>query len=211
MQSCALRIGALLLSTPAFAGASRSLPKGVSAGPCVDDICEYVPNGLRVLLFPYATTSAVTLNLVSGVGSLHESYGETGMTHLLEHPLFQGTPTRTDIPGEMTRGASYEATTGLDRSNYFAAFPASDETPDWLLAMEADRMVNSTLAQSDLDSEIGLWCATGWRRAKTIRQRAAAARAQRGEDTVVASIINGHLQFGRGWPIEANRDAVDAA
>ncbi len=131
----------------------RALP---APGPCVEGICEHrLSNGLRVLLFPDASKPTVTVNLVYGVGSMHENYGETGMAHLLEHLLFKGTPAHADIPGEMQkRGVSKNATTSLDRTNYFASFPASDDTLDWLLAMEADRMVNSRIAQADLDSEM---------------------------------------------------------
>lgn len=146
----------LPLSAPAFADASPTLPKGVAAGPCVEGVCEYaLQNGMRVLLFPDTTKPTVTVNLVYGVGSLHENYGETGMAHLLEHLVFKGTPTHPDIPAEMKkRGIEYNATTSLDRTNYFGSFPASEDTLDWLLALEADRMVNSNIAQADLDSEM---------------------------------------------------------
>ncbi len=132
------------------------LPRGVRAGPCIEGICEYtLANGLRVLLFPDATTPTVTVNIAYGVGSVHENYGETGMAHLLEHLLFKGTPTYADIPGELRRrGISANATTSFDRTNYYGSFPANDDTLAWLLAMEADRMVNSFVVKKDLDSEM---------------------------------------------------------
>lgn len=143
-------------SFPADAKVLAAGQSAIAAGPCVEGICEYrLANGLRVLLFPDASKPTVTVNLVYGVGSMHENYGETGMAHLLEHMLFKGTPTHPDIPGEMQRrGVSNNATTSLDRTNYFASFPANDETLDWLLRMEADRMVNSRIAKADLDSEM---------------------------------------------------------
>jgi zinc protease len=52
------------------------------------------------------------------------------------------------------RGIGYNATTWFDRTNYFASFTADDATLDWLLALEADRMVNSFVARKDLDSEM---------------------------------------------------------
>ncbi|RZA18420.1 MAG: insulinase family protein, partial [Lysobacteraceae bacterium] len=131
-------------------------PKGITAGACVEGICEYrLSNGLRVLLFPDASKPTVTVNLTYLVGSVHENYGETGMAHLLEHLLFKGTPTHGDIPGELKkRGASFNATTALDRTNYFSSFPASDATLDYVLGLEADRMLNSFVARKDLDSEM---------------------------------------------------------
>ncbi len=144
------------LATPSLSHAQATLPKGVTAGPSVEGISEYrLDNGLRVLLFPDASKPTVTVNVVYGVGSAQENYGETGMAHLLEHLVFKGTPTHPDIPGDFKkRGISYNGTTWLDRTNYFGSFPANDETLDWLLALEADRMVNSHIARSDLDSEM---------------------------------------------------------
>ncbi|QQP94603.1 M16 family metallopeptidase [Lysobacter enzymogenes] len=132
------------------------LPQGASAGPCVEGICEYrLGNGLRVLLFPDASRPTVTLNLVYAVGSAQENYGETGMAHLLEHMLFKGTPTNRDIPAQMKkRGIDYNATTTLDHTDYYASFPADEATLDWVLALEADRMVHSDIAKADLDSEM---------------------------------------------------------
>ncbi|TZF89336.1 M16 family metallopeptidase [Cognatilysobacter lacus] len=144
--------------SPAFAAtaAAPALPKGASAGPCMEGICEYrLANGLRVLLFPDASRPTVTVNITYGVGSAYEGYGETGMAHLLEHMMFKGTPTHTDIPAEMKkRGVAYNATTSLDRTNYFGSFPADDATLDWMLGLEADRMVHSNVARKDLDSEM---------------------------------------------------------
>ncbi len=158
MSRCAMMV-ALSLGLAAVATAKPAqtpLPGALQAGPCVEGICQYqLPNGLRVLLFADASKPTVTVNLVYGVGSLHENYGESGMAHLLEHLLFKGTPRNPDIPGEMQkRGVSKNATTSLDRTNYFASFPASDATLDWVLSMEADRMVNSRVAKADLDSEM---------------------------------------------------------
>ncbi|WP_422938180.1 M16 family metallopeptidase [Stenotrophomonas acidaminiphila] len=158
LSSCALGVALSFALMPAVyaKGEPATLPRSVTAGPCIEGICEYrLPNGLRVLLFPDASKPTVTVNLVYGVGSMQENYGETGMAHLLEHLLFKGTQKHPDIPGEMQkRGVNKNATTSLDRTNYFASFPANDDTLDWLLAMEADRMLNSRVAKADLDSEM---------------------------------------------------------
>jgi zinc protease len=147
---------ALVLSAPLAAADGVTPPKGVAAGPCVEGICEYtLGNGLRVLLFPDNSKPTITVNIAYNVGSVHENYGETGMAHLLEHLLFKGTPKHPDIPAELKkRGIEKNATTWLDRTNYFGSFPANEDTLDWLLGMEADRMVNSFVAKKDLDSEM---------------------------------------------------------
>ncbi len=123
----------------------------------VEGITEYLMphNGLRVLLFPDQSKPTATVNITYLVGSRHEGYGETGMAHLLEHMVFQGTPKHPDIPAELTEhGARPNGTTSYDRTNYYETFSATDENMEWALDLEADRMVNSFIAKEDLVSEM---------------------------------------------------------
>ena len=88
---------ALLGTTPVTFAQSvplvPTLPAGISAGPSIEGISEYrLQNGLKVLLFPDASKELTLVNITYLVGSKHESYGETGMAHLLEHLIFKGTP-----------------------------------------------------------------------------------------------------------------------
>jgi zinc protease len=140
---------------PAPVRAQAAPPKKVTS---VEGITEYrLDNGLRVLLFPDASRPKVTVNLTVFVGSRHEGYGETGMAHLLEHMLFKGTPTHPDIPGLMKeRGAQFNGTTWLDRTNYFETLPASDENLEFAVRLEADRMVNSPIKGEDLSTEFSV-------------------------------------------------------
>lgn len=123
----------------------------------VEGITEYkLHNGLRVLLFPDPSKQTFTVNVTYLVGSKHENYGETGMAHLLEHLVFKGTPKYPfNIMKELEdRGAIFNGTTFVDRTNYYETLSATDENLKWTLEMEADRMVNSFIAQKDLDSEM---------------------------------------------------------
>ncbi|MFW6200697.1 MAG: M16 family metallopeptidase, partial [Gemmatimonadota bacterium] len=122
----------------------------------VEGITEYrLENGLRVLLFPDPSQPTITVNVTYMVGSRHEGYGETGMAHLLEHLLFQGTPDHPDIDQELAdRGARANGTTWFDRTNYYETFPATDDNLEWALDLEADRMVNSFISAEDLESEM---------------------------------------------------------
>jgi zinc protease len=151
----ALVLGGVFLFTAPVALADK-LPNGVSQVTSVEGITEYrLPNGLRVLLMPDASKPTVTVNITYLVGSRHESYGETGMAHLLEHLLFKGTPTNPKITEEFNkRGMRINGTTSMDRTNYFELFQASDDNLKWALEMEADRMVNSNIAKKDLDTEM---------------------------------------------------------
>ncbi len=140
----------------AFSLSAQPLPKGVTKGATVEGITEYtLDNGMRVLLFPDASKPKVTVNVTVMVGSKHENYGETGMAHLLEHMVFKGTGKRGSIMEELTkRGADFNGTTSLDRTNYYATLTATDENLRWALEMESDRMVNSRVAKKDLDTEM---------------------------------------------------------
>ncbi len=143
---------AFLAATPAHS----ALPPGVTQGATVEGITEYrLANGLTVLLYPDASQPKTTVNVTYRVGSAHENYGETGMAHLLEHLVFKGTPSRGNIMQELgRRGMSFNGSTGWDRTNYYETFTASNDNLQWALEMEADRMVNSFIRRSDLDSEM---------------------------------------------------------
>ena len=113
-------------------------------------------NGLRVAVSPDHSVPAVTVNLWVGVGSRHESVGHTGLAHLFEHLMFQGS--RNVAEGEhfsalMAQGGQLNATTWFDRTNYFETVP----TPALELAlwMEADRhgYLLDALTQENLDNQ----------------------------------------------------------
>jgi zinc protease len=133
-----------------------ALPAGIEEATRVEGIAEYrLQNGLQVLLVPDDSKPSTTVNVTYRVGSRHESYGETGMAHLLEHLLFKGTPTTRNLLAEFTkRGLRANGTTWYDRTNYFATFSASDENLAWYLAWQADAMINSFIARADLDTEM---------------------------------------------------------
>jgi len=141
---------------PATAQTAAALPPGMSRVTTVEGITEYrLANGLQLLLVPDASKPTTTVNLTVHVGSRHESYGETGMAHLLEHLVFKGTPTTRNAWAEFTRrGLRANGTTWLDRTNYFASFTANDESLNWYVGWLADAMVNSFIAKEDLQSEM---------------------------------------------------------
>ena len=150
------RVATLAISLFVAAGAHAALPAGITQGPAVEGITEYrLANGLTVLLFPDASKPTTVVNVTYKVGAAQENYGETGMAHLLEHLVFKGTPSRGNIMQELgRRGMEFNGSTGWDRTNYFQTFTASGDNLDWALSMEADRMVNSFIRRSDLDTEM---------------------------------------------------------
>ena len=122
----------------------------------VEGVTEYrLENGLKVLLFPEASKPTATVNMTYLVGSRHEGYGETGMAHLLEHLMFKGSTNFPTPTKEFTkRGFRMNGSTWLDRTNYHVSFTATEDNLDWALRWSADAMVNSFIAQKDLDTEM---------------------------------------------------------
>src|SRR5207302_5495237 len=113
------------------------------------------------LSYPGAAPPSVTVNMTVLVGSRHEGYRETGMTHLLEHMLFKGTklyPTAEALDKAMqNRGVSkkeYNATTWTDRTNYYETFPAKGDNLRFALEMEADRLLTAYIRREDLVKEM---------------------------------------------------------
>jgi zinc protease len=82
---------------------------------------------------------------VTSIEGIHE-YGLENGLQVLFFP---------DIPDELTvHGCRPNGSTWYDRTNYFETFAATEENLEWALDLEADRMVNSFIAQEDLDSEM---------------------------------------------------------
>jgi len=123
----------------------------------IEGITEYrlKSNGVRFLLFPDPSSSTVTINMTVLVGSRHEGYGETGMAHLLEHMLFKGCKAFPKVDNALQEhGASANATTWTDRTNYFETMPATDKNLEFGIQLEADRLINSFIRHEDLAKEM---------------------------------------------------------
>lgn len=122
-------------------------------------IVEYrLKNGLKVLLRENHSAPVVSFMVVYRVGSRNEAVGYTGSTHFLEHMMFKGTRKYSPQAGSGVMetfnriGALLNATTWLDRTNYFECVPS--EYLELCVRIEADRMRNLNLRQEDRDSEM---------------------------------------------------------
>ncbi len=126
----------------------------------IEVVTEYaLPNGLQVLLVPDASKPVATVNITYKVGSRHESTGETGSAHLLEHMLFKASGKVTNPMQDMQgMGMRWNGTTNFDRTNYFAHFLANDdkaiERMDYMLGWLAGMMTQAKFTRADLDSEM---------------------------------------------------------
>lgn len=126
----------------------------------VGGIHEYTleSNGLQVLLLPDHSAPVLTFMVTYRVGSRNEVTGTTGATHLLEHLMFKGTHTHNRELGTgydqflESVGAISNATTWLDRTNYFANL--GSEHLATIVELEADRMRNLRLRDEDRKPEM---------------------------------------------------------
>ncbi len=141
-----------------------ALPENAAAGfthvKSLGGIDEYRldRNGLTVLLAADHSAPVVTFEVTYRVGSRNEVTGVTGSTHLLEHMMFKGSDAYNDAKGNSIKqmlervGGQFNASTGEDRTNYFATI--GKETLEGYIAIEADRMRNLWLHESDRQSEM---------------------------------------------------------
>jgi len=126
----------------------------------VGSVQEYTldANGLQVLVLPEHSAPVVTFMVTYHVGSRNEVTGTTGATHLLEHLMFKGSPNFNDAKGNSVKqflervGGVYNATTYLDRTNYYANI--GRDHLDGYMAIEADRMRNLWLREDGRKPEM---------------------------------------------------------
>lgn len=98
-------------------------------------------NGLEYILYQDNSLPLVSVNIWYRVGSAYEQKGKTGLAHLFEHMMFQGSE---NVPKEMhfkfiqEAGGTLNGSTSRDRTNYFEKLPSNNlELALWL---ESDRM-----------------------------------------------------------------------
>lgn len=137
----------------------RTEKKGLEFVRKVYGVTEYrLHNGLRVLHRFDDTLPLVVAVVTYHVGSRNEALGYTGSTHILEHLLFKDSFKFNKANGKSPTfyleemGASMNATTWYDRTNYFELLPK--EKAGEALALEADRMRYSEFNEDDLKTEM---------------------------------------------------------
>jgi zinc protease len=126
----------------------------------VAGIAEYTldANGLDVLLLEDHSAPVLTLMVTYRVGSRNEVTGTTGATHLLEHLMFKGSKNFHAGNGKGfdtvmdSIGGINNATTSLDRTNYYENLP-SDHL-ELAVQLEADRMRGLLLREEDRQPEM---------------------------------------------------------
>ena len=136
------------------------IPEGFSEIKTKGGITEYKldSNGLSILLMEDHSAPVLTFMVTYRVGSRNEVTGTTGATHILEHLMFKGTDKfNKENGGHIDAalgniGARMNATTWLDRTNYYESIPS--DYLELTIDLESDRMRNLWLKAEDRDAEM---------------------------------------------------------
>ena len=123
-------------------------------------ITEYrmTSNDLTILMLEDHSAPVATFMVTYRVGSRNEAIGYTGSTHLLEHLMFKGSHNfsreRDNSIWTLLQnvGARINASTWLDRTNYYEMLPS--EHLETAIIVEADRMRQALLRDSDRQPEM---------------------------------------------------------
>lgn len=114
-------------------------------------------NGLTVLIKEMHHAPVATFWMWYRVGSRNEVPGITGISHWVEHMQFKGTPKFPAMVLDKMisrEGAHWNAMTYIDWTTYYEIMPAP--RIELGLDLEADRMLNSTFDEDEVDKERGV-------------------------------------------------------
>jgi zinc protease len=112
-------------------------------------------NGLRVLMRRDTSAPVVAIVTFVKAGYFDETDDVVGISHVLEHMYFKGTPTRG--VGEIARetkasGGYLNAATIYDHTHYYAVMPSTGFAAG--LAIQADAYANSLIDAGELSREL---------------------------------------------------------
>ena len=118
-----------------------------------------LPNGLQVILHVDKKLPLVHVNLWYHVGSKNEKPGHTGLAHLFEHLMLQGSKNASEDFFSMMQkagarpGRDSNGTTSQDRTNYFSTAPSG--SLEFLLWVHSDLLATllDGLTQQKLDNQ----------------------------------------------------------
>ncbi|MBN2365295.1 MAG: insulinase family protein [Calditrichaeota bacterium] len=114
-------------------------------------------NGLNVILVEMHKSPIIIQRLYYKVGSRNETIGKTGISHVVEHMMFKGTPTfPTGYISRLIKRNSgvFNAFTSKDMTVYYEQMPKNKI--EIALEIEADRMMNSVLDPKEFSSEMNV-------------------------------------------------------
>jgi len=140
---------AMLLVTSLLVGTLSAAQHGVSI--------HKLDNGMQILLIENRALPMVGVNVVVKTGSAYETYTTSGMSHMLEHLLFNGTTHRTQrelYDATDLIGGYNNANTGDYYTNFMMVMPAEHQVAG--MEIQADMLFNSTLPAAKFEKEQGI-------------------------------------------------------
>jgi predicted Zn-dependent peptidase len=123
-----------------------SLPEGVSV--------YQLDNGMDVLLIENTGLPMTGINVVVKTGSAYETFSTSGMSHMLEHLLFNGTESQTQkelYDAVDLIGGYNNANTGTYYTNYMMVTPAENIKKG--MKIQADMLFHSVLPVEKFEKE----------------------------------------------------------
>jgi len=128
---------------------------GAALAATAEIVEQDLGNGLKVIVKPDTRAPVAAVMVWYRAGSIDEVNGGTGVAHVLEHLMFQGTD--SVAPGEYAKtiasvGGRSNAFTSSDYTGYLQELH-SDEL-ELAIKLEADRMQNLLLRQTEFDNEV---------------------------------------------------------
>ena len=127
----------------------QPLPAGVSV--------HQLDNGLQVVLIENKALPMVGANVAVKVGSAYENFSTSGMSHMLEHLLFNGTTHRTQkqLYNDVDKIGGYNnANTNYFSTNYMMVTPAGKIEQG--MEIQADMLFNSIMPAEKYEKEKGI-------------------------------------------------------
>jgi zinc protease len=128
--------------------------RSLAAAPAIAQ--RELENGLTILVQSDFTAPVVSLQFWAATGSIHEGrWLGAGLSHLLEHLMFKGTPTRGNSAMAQQihdLGGHLNAYTSFDRTVYHVDLPSDHALA--ALDILTDAMFNSTIPAEEYEKEM---------------------------------------------------------
>ena len=146
-----VRIFALSFSLLLFCGFQK--PEPSLLGIQLNYEKKKLSNGLTVLLVEDHTSPLISYQTFYKVGSVDESQGMSGISHLFEHLMFKGTPRygpRRFFEEFESKGSEVNAFTTRDYTVFYETFTSN--LLEKAVELESDRMANLNLTEEVLEN-----------------------------------------------------------
>jgi len=114
-------------------------------------------NGLKVITYELHTAPVIYSHLTYNVGSKYEPFGQTGISHIVEHMMFKGTsrfPKGTISELISANGGIYNAYTSTDQTVYYELLPKNKI--DLAFDIESERMYKCAFDPVEFKSELNV-------------------------------------------------------